>query len=83
MKLMLFLAMLVIFISTFFIFFTFDSMLRTKIVCSYGEKLICNITEFNTRIIIGILIVGMFLFLDVMVVYVMLKTWVPDLFVYG
>jgi hypothetical protein len=80
---MLFLAALVIFISTFFIFFTFDSMLRSKIVCSYGEKFICNITEFNMRIVIGILIVGMFLFLDVMVVYVMLKTWVPDLFIYG
>ena len=33
MKLVIFLGALVIFISCFFIFFTFDSMIRTKMIC--------------------------------------------------
>lgn len=83
MKLVIFLGALVIFISCFFIFFTFDSMIRTQLVCSYGDRVICNLVEFNGMIVVGIMVVGMFLFLDVMVVYIMVKTWVPDLFIYG
>ncbi len=83
MKLVLFLGALVIFVSCFFMFFTFDSMIRTKLVCSYGERAVCNITELNTTIVFGILIVGMFLFVDTLVVYLMVRTWVPDLFIYG
>jgi hypothetical protein len=83
MKLVLMLGMLVIFISCFFIFFTFDSMIRSKFVCEYREKLVCNVGQLNSTIVFGILIVGMFLFVDTLVVYVMMKTWVPDLFVYG
>ena len=43
----------------------------------------CNVTELNFTIVFGILIVGMFLFVDTLVVYIMIKTWVPDLFMYG
>jgi len=83
MKLVIFLGALVIFISCFFIFFTFDSMIRTKMICSLKEKFTCNVTELNFTIVFGILIVGMFLFVDTLVVYIMIKTWVPDLFMYG
>ncbi len=83
MKLVIFLGALVIFISCFFIFFTFDSMLRSKLICSFGEKFTCNVSELNMTIVFGILIVGMFLFVDALVVYIMVKTWVPDLFFYG
>jgi hypothetical protein len=83
MKLVIFLGCLVIFISCFFIFFTFDSMIKSKFICEYGERFTCNIVEFNTTIVFGILIVGMFLFIDTLVVYLMIKTWVPDLFIYS
>jgi hypothetical protein len=58
-------------------------MVKTKFVCSYSEKLVCNVAELNSTIIFGILVVGMFLFVDTLVVYLMVKTWVPDLFIYG
>jgi len=83
MKLIVGLGMLVIFISCFFMFFTFDSMIRTKMECSYeGGSVSCNVTEMNMTIIFGILIVGIFLFIDTIVVYLMVKTWVPGLMVY-
>ncbi len=83
MKIILCLGMFVIFISCFFIFFTFDSMVKAKFVCNYGEKLSCNVPEINTTIVFGIIVVGMFLFIDTLVLYVMMKAWVPDLFIYG
>lgn len=85
MKIVIFLGALIIFISCFFIFFTFDSMIRSQLMCSFGEgeRIRCNLSEFNMTVVIGILIVGMFLFVDTLVVYIMIKTWVPDLFLYG
>ena len=83
MKFVIFLGGLIIFISCFFIFFTFDSMIRTKIICSFEERYKCNLTEFNMTIVFGILIVGIFLSVDTLVVYLMVKTWVPGLFAYG
>ncbi len=83
MKIVLFLGMLVVFISCVFIFFTFDSMIKTKLICDYKEKFVCNVGELNTSIIFGIVIVGIFLFVDTLVVYVMMKSWVPDLFMYS
>jgi hypothetical protein len=83
MKIVLFLGTLIIFISCFFIFFTFDSMLRSELVCSFKERFVCNVNELNSTIVFGILVVGMFIFVDGLVVYVMVKTWVPDLFAYG
>lgn len=83
MKLVVGLGMLVIFISCFFMFFTFDSMIRTKMACSYEDgNVSCNVAELNMTIIFGILIVGIFLFIDTIVVYIMVKTWVPGLMVY-
>jgi len=82
MKLIILLGVLCIFISCFFIFFTFDSMIKSKFICSYSEHLICNFAELNKTIVIGIFIVGVFLFVDTLVIYLMTKTWVPDLFMY-
>lgn len=85
MKLVIFLGLLTVFISCFFIFFTFHTLLRAKMVCEYGmgsNVLTCNVEELNFSIIFGILIVGFFLFIDTLVVYLMIKTWVPELLMY-
>ncbi|NIO19274.1 MAG: hypothetical protein GTN76_00630 [Candidatus Aenigmarchaeota archaeon] len=85
MKLVIALGLLIVFISCFFIFFTFHTLLQTKMSCDYGEDpnvLSCNVEELNVSIIFGILVVGLFLFVDTLVVYLMIKTWVPDLFMY-
>ena len=83
MKLIIFLSMLIIFISCIFIFFTFDSMIKTKLVCDYGVTISCNMPELDFTIIFGILIIGMLLSIDVIVMYVMIKTWVPGLLIYN
>jgi uncharacterized membrane protein len=85
MRLVIFLGLLTVFISCFFIFFTFHTLLQTKMVCEYGvgsTVLRCNVEELNVSIIFGILVVGIFLFVDTLVVYLMIKTWVPDLLMY-
>jgi len=85
MKLVIFLGLLTVFISCFFIFFTFHTLLGVKISCEYGmgsDVFKCNIEELNVSIVFGIVIVGLFLFVDTLVVYLMIKTWVPDLFLY-
>jgi len=84
MKLVVFLGCITIFISCFFIFFTFHTLLHFKISCegTFGSFK-CNMEELNMTIVLGILLVGLFLFIDTLVVYIMVKTWVPDLFVYG
>ena len=86
MKLIIFLGLLTVFISCFFIFFTFHTLLGVKMSCDYGigsNVLTCNVEELNFSIIFGILVVGIFLFVDTLIVYLMIKTWVPDLFMYG
>lgn len=83
MKIVVFLSMVIIFISCFFIFFTFDSMLKSKLSCDYETTFKCNVTELNFTIVFGILIVGMLLFVDTIVVYIMIKTWIPGLSFYG
>ncbi len=83
MKFVLLLGTLIIFISCFFIFFTFDSMMRSELICSFKEKFVCNVTELNMTIVFGILVVGFFLFVDALVVYIMVKTWVPGVFLYS
>jgi hypothetical protein len=83
MKLIIFLGVLVIFVSCIFIFFTFDAMMKSKFVCTYTEKLVCNVSDLNMTIVFGILVVGMFLFVDTLVIYLMVRTWVPDLLMYG
>ena len=86
MKLVIVLGLVTVFISCFFMFFTFHMLLGAKISCEYGEGsnvFTCNVEELNASIIFGILVVGVFLFIDTLVVYLMIKTWVPDLFMYG
>jgi len=85
MKLVIGLGLLTIFISCFFIFFTFHTLLGVKMSCEYGigsNVFRCNVEELNFSIIFGILIVGFFLFVDTLVVYLMIKAWVPDLLMY-
>ena len=73
MKLLLVVGILIFFISWFFIFFTFDTLLKTDINCSYEETVKCNITELNGTIMLGVVIVGIMLAVDFMVFYIILK----------
>ena len=83
MKVVIIVGTLIIFISCFFIFFTFDSLIRSQLICTTGQTVSCNVTELNMTIIAGILIVGFFLFVDMLVVYLMVKTWVPGMTMYS
>lgn len=86
MRLVIVLGLVTVFISCFFIFFTFHTLLNVKMSCEFGMGgggLSCDIEELNISVIFGILIVGLFLFVDTLVVYLMIKTWVPGLFIYG
>jgi len=82
MRLIISLGMTIIFISCFFIFFTYNSMIISKFNCTYDTKITCSLPELDTAIVFGILVVGLFLFIDVLVVYLIIKTWIPNLLFY-
>ena len=82
MKLIISLGMTIIFISCFFIFFTYNSMIVSKFNCTYDTKIECSMPELNTTIIFGIMIVGIFLCIDTLVIYIIIKTWIPNLLFY-
>ena len=83
MRLVIALGMLTVFISCFFIFFTFHTLLLNKMSCELETTTTdCNPDQLNWSIVFGILIVGIFLFVEVLVVYLMIKSWVPGLLMY-
>jgi hypothetical protein len=79
MRIIITLSLLIIFISCLFIFFISDSLVRAKTACNQGVTSECD--DLTMKIVVGVLIAGSFLFVDVLVVYLMIKTWIPGVFI--
>jgi len=74
MKIIIFIGMLIIFISAFFILFIFDSVIKDQIKCMSGfEENTCSLRQTGTSLIIGIFIIAMFLIIDSAVLYLIIK----------
>ncbi|MEM7815666.1 MAG: hypothetical protein QXN71_00935 [Candidatus Aenigmatarchaeota archaeon] len=75
MKVIIAIGMVIIFISTFFMLFIFDTVIRRHISCiSSIESGDCNLRETGTSLIIGIAFIAMFLIIDSAVLYLIIKT---------
>jgi hypothetical protein len=73
MKVLILASMIIIFISIFFIFMIFDTIILTQIGCLSGIGT-CNLTGLSFSFIFGLLVIAVFIIVDIMVVYILIKT---------
>ena len=73
MRLLIFIAMVIIFISAFFMFFIFDATIKNQISCFSHTENNCNTQEAGKLILIGLSFIGMFIIIDVVVIYLVIK----------
>ena len=74
MKIIIFTGMLIIFISVFFMLSIFDILIKANVECIRGmESIKCNIKEFGFSFMLGLSLIGMFILVDVAVIYLILK----------
>ena len=80
MKVILFLGFMTIFISSVFIFYTLDILVLHTASCVQNS---CNINAINGGIAIGFGIITAFVLIDLLVLYLIFKTWSPDIYMYA
>ena len=80
MKLLITIGMVVIFISAFFIMFTLDSVFRNDMNCLAGEegKTVCNLEDIGLAFIIKMIVVGFFILIDIVAVYMIVTNAMPQ-----
>jgi hypothetical protein len=75
MKILIFIGMVIIFISAFFILFIFDTIVSEQLRCLSGlESGSCNVQESAKALILGITLIVMFLIIDGGVIYIIMKS---------
>lgn len=75
MKILIFIGMVIIFISVFFILFIFDAAIKEQVKCMAGfESNSCDLKEAAQSLIIGLAFIAMFLIVDSGVLYMIIKT---------
>jgi len=74
MKVLIAVSMVIIFISAFFTFFIFDTVIKTEIECISGiENQVCDEQNFSLSFIFGLFMIGVFVLIDIIVVYIVAK----------
>ncbi len=75
MKILIFIGMVIIFISAFFIIYIFESVVVRDIECMAGLELgACDIRETTTSFVVAMGLIAMFLIVDSAVVYLIMKS---------
>jgi hypothetical protein len=71
MKVLISIAMLIVFISAFFVFFTFDVVIEDYLKCSHGGD--CEVEVPGVSLLLGLSIIGVFVILSGGAVYIVYK----------
>jgi len=71
MRILILIAMIIVFVSAFFIFFTFEVVLKDYINCSYKGD--CSTEVSGTSFLFGLSIIGVFILLSGGAVYIVMK----------
>jgi hypothetical protein len=77
MKILISIGMIIFFISAFFMFFIFDTSIRSQITCFTNPDAKCGAREigiFTT----GLLMIGLFLIVDIIAAYIILSTGMSE-----
>lgn len=80
MRLLITIGMIVIFISAFFIIFTIDSIVKNDLNCLTGEsgKTVCNLDDVGMSFIIKTMVIGFFILLSIVSVYLIMTNVMPQ-----
>jgi hypothetical protein len=72
-------GMVIIFVSAFFIVFTVDSIIKSDLNCVPGEggKTVCNIDDMGFVFIIKTIMIGFFILIDIVTVYLIITNAMP------
>ena len=73
MKILIVIGMIIVFISAFFLFFIFDTSIRPQLTCMMDNEIECEDAGF-AGLIIGMLMIGMFIVIDIITVYIIVNT---------
>ena len=73
MKILILIGMVIVFISAFFIFFVFDTSINAQIACFMDPEAVCGSEEMGA-FVIGLLMIGMFIIIDIVTIYVVITT---------
>jgi hypothetical protein len=74
MKVLILIGMLIIFISAFFSFFIFDTLIRDNINCGLQGGEGCDGSGTGLPLMFGLMMIVFFIIIDILVVYVILKS---------
>ncbi len=79
MKLLIVIGMVIIFVSAFFILLTIDSIIKGDLRCVPGEegKMICSIEDVGFGFILKTIMVGFFILIDIVAVYLIATNVMP------
>ena len=77
MKILLSIGMIIVFISAFFIFFIFDTSIRSQITCFTNPEVKCGARETGA-FVMGLLMIGLFVIVDIITAYIILSTAVSE-----
>jgi len=80
MRLLIAIGMVIIFVSAFFIMFTIDSIVKNDLNCLAGEggKTVCNLENMGFAFIIKTLVIGFFILVDIVAVYLIVTNVMPQ-----
>ena len=78
MRILLLLGFLTIFISCVFIFFAFDVLVTNAGSCFTGTG--CDTEKLQTGVVFGFGVIFAFVMIDALVLYIIYKSWTPDLY---
>lgn len=71
MKILILIAMIIVFISVFFIFFTFDVLIKDYVNCSFEGG--CGAEVSGLSFLFGVSIIGVFVILSVGAVFIVTR----------
>lgn len=76
MKLLILISMLIIFISVIFILFIVTDISKRYMECSPAEdnKIKCSLRDFGLPFVFGLMLMGVFVLIDILVVYFLYRT---------
>lgn len=82
MRLLISIGMVIIFVSAFFIMFTVDSIIKNDLNCLAGEdgKTVCNLENVGFAFIIKTVVIGFFILLDIVAVYLIVTNAMPGVY---
>lgn len=73
MKILILIGMIIVFISAFFMFFIFDTSIRSRIICFTQSDIQCGAGWLGT-VLTGAFMIAMFLIIDIITVYIIFTT---------